>query len=79
MYPVTPGDGLAVHFNITEWADAAAMVMLRLREADVGEEAESATWTVKLKVPEVVGVPEMVPLEASVRPAGRAPEVMDHL
>ena len=33
----------------------------------------SVTWTVKLLVPAVVGVPEIAPEEDSVRPAGRAP------
>jgi hypothetical protein len=38
---------------------------------------ESITLTVKLNVPAVVGVPEIVPLAAtSVRPAGNAPELM---
>ena len=36
----------------------------------------SVTVTVRLKVPEAVGVPEMVPLAApSVRPAGMLPAV----
>jgi len=37
---------------------------------------ESVTFTVKLKEPEAVGVPEMVPVEESDRPAGKAPELM---
>jgi hypothetical protein len=38
---------------------------------------ESVTFAVKLNDPEVVGVPEIVPLAAaSVRPAGKAPELM---
>jgi hypothetical protein len=38
---------------------------------------ESVTLAVKLNVPAVVGVPEIVPLAAaSVRPAGSAPELM---
>jgi hypothetical protein len=37
----------------------------------------SVTVTVKLTVPVLVGVPEIVPVEAaSVRPAGRVPEVI---
>ena len=40
---------------------------------------ESITFTAKLKVPEVVGVPEIVPLDAlSAKPAGRVPELMLH-
>jgi hypothetical protein len=37
---------------------------------------ESVTLAVKLKEPAVVGVPEIVPVAESVRPAGKAPEVM---
>lgn len=38
---------------------------------------ESVTFTVKLKVPEALGVPEIAPLEAfKLRPVGREPEVM---
>jgi hypothetical protein len=41
---------------------------------------ESVTLAVKLNVPAVVGVPEIDPLaEASVRPAGNAPELMFQL
>ncbi len=43
-------------------------------------EAASVTRTVKLLVPIVVGVPEITPVSgASDRPAGSAPEVMDHV
>lgn len=41
--------------------------------------AESVTVTVKLKVPNAVGVPERVPLELKVSPVGRAPDVMAHM
>jgi hypothetical protein len=38
----------------------------------------SVTWTVKLNVPAVFGVPLITPVEgASVRPPGRAPDVTD--
>jgi hypothetical protein len=37
---------------------------------------ESVTFTVKPNVPEEVGVPEIVPLEVKVRPAGNAPALM---
>ena len=78
MYPVTPGEGLAVQFNNTEWLDpAGATVMLRFAEAVVAGEPESITFTVKLEVPAVVGVPEIAPVAAvSVRPAGSEPEVI---
>ena len=37
---------------------------------------ESVTLAVKLNEPEAVGVPEIVPAEDRVRPAGKAPELM---
>jgi hypothetical protein len=40
----------------------------------------SLTATLKLKVPPVVGVPEIIPLPAAnVRPPGRLPDVIDHV
>jgi len=40
----------------------------------------SVTVVVKLEVPVAVGVPEMVPVVAArVRPAGRLPELIDHV
>jgi hypothetical protein len=40
----------------------------------------SFTVTVKLEVPVAVGVPEITPVdEARVKPAGRAPELIDQL
>ena len=40
-------------------------------------EVESVTFAVKLNEPEVVGVPEIVPLDAeSVKPAGSAPALI---
>jgi hypothetical protein len=39
--------------------------------------AESVTWTVKLEVPDVVGVPESTPEVLKLRPAGREPTVTD--
>jgi hypothetical protein len=42
--------------------------------------ALSVTITVKLKVPAVVGVPEIIPVDVpSVRPFGRAPAVIDQV
>jgi hypothetical protein len=57
---------------------AAATVMLNACAAVCAVGAvESVTFAVKLNVPAVVGVPEIVPLAAaSVRPAGNAPELM---
>ena len=57
---------------------AAATVMLNdfVAVCAVGA-VESVILTVKLKVPAVVGVPEIVPLAvASVRPPGNAPALM---
>ena len=39
----------------------------------------SCTLTVNVEVAPVVGVPEIVPLEASVKPAGRLPAASDHV
>ena len=42
--------------------------------------AESATATVKLAVPMAVGVPEIRPVDVlKLRPAGRLPEMKDHV
>jgi hypothetical protein len=41
--------------------------------------AESATCTVKFDTAAVVGVPLMVPVGASVNPAGNVPEISDHV
>ncbi len=58
---------------------AAAIVMLSdlVAVCTVGA-VESVTSTEKLVVPEAVGVPDMVPVDAfKVSPAGRAPEFID--
>ena len=40
----------------------------------------SVTVAVKLEVPTAVGIPEMVPVVAArFRPAGRLPELIDHV
>jgi hypothetical protein len=76
LYPVTPEDGLAVQFNVTEWPEPADTVMLKLAVALVAGEPESVTLTVKLEDPDAVGVPEIVPPAESVKPAGNEPEEM---
>ncbi len=49
--------------------------MLKARVATCCGEPESATWTVKLKVPSTVGVPPlMTPEELKVRSSGTGPE-----
>jgi hypothetical protein len=51
-------------------------VIDRLAEAVLAGLLESVTVTVKLEVPELVGVPVIAPLEASrLNPAGREPLV----
>ena len=59
----------------------AAIVMLKLLVVVAAGVAESVTRTVKVDVPEVVGVPEMPPVEAfRVSPAGREkPLTSDHV
>src|ERR1700745_547608 len=53
------------------------ITMLKALLAVWGASAESATWTVKLKVPLAVGVPVIAPVLApNDRPPGRAPLVM---
>ena len=43
-------------------------------------DAESATCTVKLNVPELVGVPVIAPVAAfKLKPEGKAPVVMTHV
>jgi hypothetical protein len=49
--------------------------MLKLAAAVFAGELESVTLTVKLKVPDAVGVPEIVPLVESVRAPGNDPEL----
>jgi hypothetical protein len=39
----------------------------------------SVALTVKVEAPIFVGVPEIVPLEASVRPGGSVPEEIDQV
>src|SRR5579884_1588276 len=48
-----------------------------LKPADTGEFVESTAWTVNVKSPAAVGVPEMAPLLARSRPSGSAPPVRD--
>jgi hypothetical protein len=63
---VTLGDDLAVTVKLRAWVAVT--------------ERESVTRTVKLLVPEPVGVPEIAPvLEASASPVGSVPEVTDQL
>ena len=52
----------------------------RVAVAFKGVVAESATCTIKLSVPDVVGVPEMAPvLGSSVSPGGRLPAATLHV
>jgi hypothetical protein len=66
---------------------AQAGIRLADRAAAMGTEPgivavllpESAAWTVKLKVPALVGVPETVPSDPIESPFGKAPETTDHV
>jgi hypothetical protein len=46
--------------------------------ADVDADALSVTFTVKVLAPAAVGLPEIVPLAASVSPAGSNPLAIVH-
>jgi hypothetical protein len=49
-----------------------------VNEVDAVWFVKSATWTVKLNVPAVVGIPLIMPAGFTVSPGGREP-VADHL
>jgi hypothetical protein len=56
------------------------MVIEKARLAVLASEDASRAWIVKLKVPWVVGVPEITPVEESnERPLGRGPEIRDQV
>ena len=47
---------------------------------DLAGEDESFTWTVKLDVPSIVGVPEIAPVEAfNDKPEGKVPDRTDQV
>ena len=52
---------------------------VRLSDAFAVCESELTAWTVKLLVPDAVGVPEIVPEPNSVSPEGRTPEANDQV
>jgi hypothetical protein len=54
-------------------------ITVRLNVWVAAAEALSATRTVKLELPAVVGVPAITPALESASPAGRAPDVRDHV
>jgi shikimate kinase len=64
----------AVGFKLSE-ASAGLIETVRLAVAVWAGVAESVTVTVKLKVPDAVGVPDNTPAELSVIPVGSAPDV----
>ena len=73
--PITPAGSVVV---VTDKAGFTTMVKFAVAVLAVGV-SESVTVTVKLAVPEAVGVPEMAPVAAlSVKPAGKLPLVMVH-
>jgi len=49
------------------------------RSAVAAPPALSVTWTVKVEVPSVVGVPEITPEESSDSPSGKVPDAMDQV
>ena len=53
---------------------AAATTMLSDPVADWGDDAESLTVTVKLELPDALGVPLITPAVERVNPAGSEPE-----
>ena len=62
---------------VTDGEEVAMILMLRL--ADAERAAASLTCTEKENEAAEVGVPEMAPLLARVRPEGSAPEAMLHV
>jgi hypothetical protein len=58
-----------------------SMAMLNGAEVPVaGGISESATWTVNVEGPKVVGIPEIIPLLGSrLNPAGKAPLLTLHV
>jgi Na+-transporting NADH:ubiquinone oxidoreductase subunit NqrD len=57
----------------------AETVILMALVAVVTGLVESFAWTVKLKVPVVVGIPEITPALVMFRPAGSEPFAIDQL
>ncbi len=55
------------------------MEMLNAWVADLAGLLESLAFAVKVKVPGVVGVPEIVPVLLRDRPAGKDPLAIDHV
>ena len=41
--------------------------------------ALSVTWALKLKVPAIVGVPEIIPVAARFNPVGKPPVIILHV
>jgi hypothetical protein len=79
VYPVVSGNVV----SMKTWGSAApggetgGVTILMVSEAVVLCEAVSLTWTVKVLLAPVVGVPEISPVAGlSVNPAGNWPEVM---
>ncbi len=71
--------GLIEKEHVGGGGGAEPMVMLMFLVAVCRVLDESATCTVKLKVPLVVGIPEMTPVLLSVRPEPSEPFVIDHV
>ena len=70
--PMTPAGSVVV---VTDKAGFTTMVKFAVAVFAVGV-SESVTVTVKLAVPDAVGVPEIAPVAAlRIRPAGKLPVV----
>lgn len=54
------------------FGDQGAMV--RLRSLMASAPTESETWTARMNVPDVTGVPEISPMPESDRPSGHLPD-----
>ena len=69
---------MAVGSEAVVTTGSATMLMLRTLVAE--SEFASVTFTVKLLVPEPVGVPEIAPVPGvRVNPTGSVPDEMDHV
>ena len=74
--PCVPFDSELVVILTAGTLDAIDMLRAFVAVCAVSK-VESVTSTVKVKVPDAVGVPEMTPVEAvKLNPAGKEPELM---
>jgi hypothetical protein len=79
MLPLPPPIGNASPAGYNEYAHVTPGEITTVKVAVTTAPALSLTCTVKLNVPEAVGVPEIVPLVDRLRPPGRDPDVTDQV